>query len=253
MSLYLMPTINQQSMQVANMMSLSNETSRTVKLLQYAHGQDKVALIQQISNLTMLIEKLQRERSEDRARTRTELSLLQAKIVDLEKSSGPQWAEQTVGCGGVLIANSGLISYKFRQLYMNDERCVWTVRVNTRSKINLQLLEDGFQNQSNSDFLTVTEFGEADDQHPVTLLTSTRLEHGSKALHTFQGPVIFITFYSDSSIPGTGFTLRFDGVGNITDSFNINAIRHINLHQTFPTGKFTYPSEENGPHISQMS
>ncbi|ODM97298.1 ABC transporter G family member 23 [Orchesella cincta] len=231
-------TINQQSMQVANMMSLSNETSRTVKLLQYAHGQDKVALIQQISNLTMLIEKLQRERSEDRARTRTELSLLQAKIdntteeirvheahlrygqqamlslrnsveknanqiVDLEKSSGPQWAEQTVGCGGVLIANSGLISYKFRQLYMNDERCVWTVRVNTRSKINLQLLEDGFQNQSNSDFLTVTEFGEADDQHPVTLLTSTRLEHGSKALHTFQGPVIFITFYSDSSIPGT--------------------------------------------------
>ncbi|CAL8083321.1 unnamed protein product [Orchesella dallaii] len=274
-------TINLQAIKVANLTALSNETSRSVKLLQYAHEKDKWSLMQQVSNLTMLVENLQRERFEERERMRAELSRLQAKvdnttdeirvheahlrygqqtmlslrdsveknanqITDLERSGGPQWVEQTVGCGGVVVANSGLISYKFRQPYLNNERCVWTIRANTRSKINLQLLEDGFQNQSNSDFLTVTEFTDTEDQHPVTLITSTRLEHGSKGLHTFEGPVIFVTFYSDSSLPGTGFTLRFDGVGNITDPLNINAIRYSNLHYSLYNGVFTYPSDENG-------
>jgi len=70
-------------------------------------------------------------------------------------------------------------------------------------------------------------------------------ENGNRILHTFQGPVIFVTFYSDATFPGVGFTLRFDGVGNITDPLNINAVRHSNIHKSFYEGVFTYPSEGN--------
>lgn len=76
------------------------------------------------------------------------------------------------GCGGVLIGEAGLIAYKFRQPYSNSERCIWTVRANRRSRVSLQLIEAEFQNKSNSDFITVTEFV---DGHPAALLTSSRM------------------------------------------------------------------------------
>lgn len=74
-------------------------------------------------------------------------------------------------------------------------------------------------------------------------------EHGNNALHTFQGPVIFLTFYSDASQPGTGFTLKFNGVGNRTDAASVNAVRYLNVHYSAPIGVFTYPSE-NGNDIT---
>lgn len=62
-------------------------------------------------------------------------------------------------------------------------------------------------------------------------------------MHTFQGPVIFVTFYSDAATPGTGFTLKFSGTGNRSDATFVNAIRHLNMHFSAPVGVFKYPAE----------
>ncbi len=77
---------------------------------------------------------------------------------------------KATGCGGVLIGDAGLLAYKFRQPYLNDERCIWSVRVNRRQRVTLQMMEDGFQNMSNSDFITITEFNEE-----MSLVTSSRM------------------------------------------------------------------------------
>jgi len=149
------------------------------------------------------------------------------------------------GCGGILQADGGLLSYKFRQPYVNNERCVWTLRVNRRPRVLLQLLEDGFYTNSShgnyGDFISVTEFTEE-----MTLVTSSRLEHGNKALHTFRGPLLLITFYSDGSGTGNGFMLKFKGQGaqNSTEDY-LNLARYTHVHHGQADGMIYHPNDKD--------
>ncbi|XP_021948147.1 uncharacterized protein LOC110845903 isoform X1 [Folsomia candida] len=161
-------------------------------------------------------------------------------ILDLTSSVGPKWVEQTTGCGGILIGDAGLLSYKFRQPYLNNERCIWTIRANRRQRVMLQVLEDGFQNTSNSDFITVTEFTEE-----MTLVTSSRIEQGNRAVHTFRGPLLFVSFFSDSTTHGNGFTLTFHGHGNYSAGDSLNSIRYRHSHWKDPVGHVNHPEEKN--------
>lgn len=70
-------------------------------------------------------------------------------------------------------------------------------------------------------------------------------ENGNRAIHTFRGPLIFLTFYSDSEIPGNGFTLKFKGAGNISLADVPNAIRYRHYHLKEAIGHLTYPDEKN--------
>jgi len=70
-------------------------------------------------------------------------------------------------------------------------------------------------------------------------------EHGNKAIHTFRGPLIFLTFYSDENIPGNGFTLKFKGAGNVSAADVPNSIRYRHTSLKDPVGHLTYPGDKN--------
>lgn len=49
------------------------------------------------------------------------------------------------GCGGVIIGESGEISYKEDGKYTNMEKCVWLVEAPQASKIRFRLERSGFE------------------------------------------------------------------------------------------------------------
>lgn len=68
-------------------------------------------------------------------------------------------------------------------------------------------------------------------------------EHNNKAVQTFKGPLIFVSFYSDSGNQGNGFTLRFQGQGNSSAGDSTNSVRYSNYNFKDTKGNLSYPED----------
>jgi len=62
------------------------------------------------------------------------------------------------GCGGILTASSGIISYKETTNYENDERCVWTVAVPGASQYTFNVLQYSAVDANDGIFITQLQY-----------------------------------------------------------------------------------------------
>jgi hypothetical protein len=135
------------------------------------------------------------------------------------------WVEQSEGCGGVLVGSSGRLSYKLGQSVEGGERCVWTIRTNSRSSVRAKILQNGF---GMGDTLSVTELFGDGSASATTVLGDEEV--------VFSG-VILVTFRAGANSMGQGFSLEFYGTGFPDTSTS----RYTHLHLNATVGTLNYP------------
>ncbi|CAL8070879.1 unnamed protein product [Orchesella dallaii] len=134
-------------------------------------------------------------------------------------------------CGGVIMADRGVISYKTGLKYLDNERCVWILHSPNNSMIKLNLLEHGFE--SCCDYLLVNTI----DPETGWIRNDTYIMRDNKTL-TIKESLIVIVFFSDHSNTGNGFWLEFLSSGENLDP----EINFIVNHLSEPNGTIEYPS-----------
>ncbi|CAL8070897.1 unnamed protein product [Orchesella dallaii] len=137
-------------------------------------------------------------------------------------------------CGGAIIGDTGVISYKSGLEDLNKERCVWILHSPNSSKINLTLLEDGFE--SCCDYLLVNTI----DPETGWIRNDTMKINGENDTLTIEESLIVIVFYSNRSDPGNGFLLEFSSSGENPDPKINFKVKHFSE----PNGTIEYPSSE---------
>ncbi|CAL8128151.1 unnamed protein product [Orchesella dallaii] len=147
-------------------------------------------------------------------------------------------------CGGVIVRETGAISYKFEEPYLENERCVWLVQSPNSTSITFHLRQSGFQGCC--DFLSVTTI----DPETGTLRNDTRqLKLFDEPVQTIQESIAAIMFSSDNSVRGDGFLLTFSGSGANMNPKYVYKLRHL----TEPNGTIEYPgSDRNDDEISKQ-
>jgi hypothetical protein len=135
------------------------------------------------------------------------------------------------GCGGVLIAESGIIEYKLNDSVLDKENCVWTISLPKKRTIKVQLLLDGFGYGQSVSVLAAGGWGE--------LHYRDIIHQGDRNPHVIEASGLFhIAFVSEwIQFPQTGFSLSFEGVGPDRDYPRTDKI----FAQTGSSGIVTYP------------
>ncbi|CAL8129418.1 unnamed protein product [Orchesella dallaii] len=144
--------------------------------------------------------------------------------------------EETINeseCGGVIVGETGEISYKLYGRYMNNERCIWLIHSPNSTSITFNLQDSGFERCC--DFVTVTTI----DPETGTLRNDTRRLSENDV--TIQESTAAIVFTSDRSDRGTGFFLKFSGSGVNTNPKFVYKLLHIGESNAM-TG---YPASES--------
>ncbi|CAL8128133.1 unnamed protein product [Orchesella dallaii] len=145
-------------------------------------------------------------------------------------------------CGGVIVRETGEISYKFEEP-LESERCVWLVHSPNSTSITFHLREEGLEEYY--DFVSVT----AIDPETGTLGNDTRLLSGYGGNVTIQESTAVVVFSSDESFSDSGFLLTFSGSGVKTNPKYIYKLLHI----TEPNGTIEYPgSDRNDDEITKQ-
>ncbi|ODM91721.1 Deleted in malignant brain tumors 1 protein, partial [Orchesella cincta] len=139
-------------------------------------------------------------------------------------------------CGGLIIGENGLLNYKLRTYYPNNERCVYLLHSPNSRSITLELLEDEFE--VCCDFLHVNTI----DPTNGTLRNDTVAITRANNTRTFDESLLVIVFRSDSGTRGKGFSLQFTSNGtNANLGYNYK-LRHVSDSY----GTIDYPSAEWG-------
>ncbi|CAL8128157.1 unnamed protein product [Orchesella dallaii] len=170
----------------------------------------------------------------DRSKNGLGFRLSYYKITDLNSTI----AEETINeskCGGVIVGETGEISYKLDESYLNNERCVWLVHSPNNSSITFNLQDAGFEKCC--DFVSVTTI----DPETGTLRNDTRLLREHDETVTIQESTAVIVFSSDRSTAGTGFFLKFTASGVNTDPKYVYKFQHI----AEPNGTIEYPASQS--------
>jgi hypothetical protein len=118
-------------------------------------------------------------------------------------------------CGEVLDDGiGGGINYKVNTPYDEWENCIWTVKAGNKYKIQVRLLEDGFNaNDTYKVQPMVNLYKLGPNLHSLEYVASIRL--GDRDTYEVTGgPVFFIQFTTGQGNPGTGFSLLYEGVGS---------------------------------------
>ncbi|KAG4067393.1 hypothetical protein HA402_015829 [Bradysia odoriphaga] len=115
-------------------------------------------------------------------------------------------------CGGNIVAESGIIRYNHTG-YGNNTGCMWLIRSDIKSKIEVRLLEDSFS--ASSQYIkihTLALDGEIGGIYPYSTV-----RHGEFKIRHFNGPLILVTFSTLNHWgpvnPTPSFTLLFRGCG----------------------------------------
>jgi len=126
-------------------------------------------------------------------------------------------------CGGIVESSAGAIVYKLGQPLERHEKCIWTILAENRSNIELQVVQDGLDNNILTDRINV--YG-LDSKHEMIDLAT--IVAGDRTKYTFDGPLIFVSFTTDLySKLGTGFLISFQAVGpELVKPFRFN-LNHI--------------------------
>ncbi|XP_021948581.2 uncharacterized protein LOC110846218 isoform X3 [Folsomia candida] len=184
--------------------------------------------ISKIGNMSASLEKALEIEKNARLSLQNFVDSVKDRIETLENAVYPDetnyWEESTT-CGGLVVSQTGRISYKLDTSYEHYEKCVWTVRTNHRSKVKIQLISH--EMESGYDYIAVTEV------HKDVEPKSTKLTHRGK--YVFAGPLLLITFVADGSGIGNGFQLEFEGIGS-----NINKdVTYRHFHVNNVSGAFS--------------
>ncbi|CAL8070885.1 unnamed protein product [Orchesella dallaii] len=137
-------------------------------------------------------------------------------------------------CGGAIIGDRGVISYKSGLEYLDNERCVWILHSPNSSTINLTLVESGFD--SCCDYLLVNTI----DPETGWIRNDTKKIKGENETLTVEESLVVIVFYSDQYNSGNGFSLEFSSSGDNPDP----EINFIVKHFSELNGAIEYPSSE---------
>ncbi|CAL8128147.1 unnamed protein product [Orchesella dallaii] len=154
----------------------------------------------------------------DRSRIGLGFRLSYYKATDLNSSAESITESE---CGGVIVGETGAISYKYEESYFNPERCVWLVHSPTSTSITFHLRQAGFEKYY--DFVSVTTI----DPETGTLRNDTRLLSKHNETVTIQESTAVVLFSSDGIVSGTGFFLTFSANGVITNPKYVYKLRHI--------------------------
>ncbi|CAL8128139.1 unnamed protein product [Orchesella dallaii] len=165
----------------------------------------------------------------DESRTGPGFRLRYYKITDLNSTTDEIINQNE--CGGVIVRETGEISYKFEET-LNYERCVWLVHSPNSTSITFHLRHAGFDDEC-CDFLAVTTI----DSETGTLRNDTRLLSKYAGTVTIQESTAVVVFSSIKSVRETGFLLTFSGSGVNTNPKYVYKLRHI----TEPNGTIEYP------------
>ncbi|XP_037047266.1 uncharacterized protein LOC119082045 [Bradysia coprophila] len=118
---------------------------------------------------------------------------------------------ESTTCGGNIVADSGIIRYNHTG-YGNNTGCMWLIRSNINSKIEVRLLEDSFS--SSSQYIHI--YGLSLDGE-ISGNADSDIRHGGFKARHFNGPLILVTFttldYWGPVNPTPRFTLLFRGCG----------------------------------------
>jgi len=117
-------------------------------------------------------------------------------------------------CGGVVnvgVNNPATINYKLGEEYDNDLQCVWTLRIDDYQSNGLRFIKRESNFELRYDFIQLSAFRDS------LLLPSETRTLGN--VHTQEevnitAPIIFMTFSTDDSGTGTGFSLEIEAIGN---------------------------------------
>ncbi|CAL8147078.1 unnamed protein product [Orchesella dallaii] len=111
-------------------------------------------------------------------------------------------------CGGIPYTSQGdfgVIRYKERWNYANNEDCVWLIELLNASSIGFTLEETGFD--TCCDYVTVSQTDNEWNELPTGDHSQLRLERDTAIV---SGPKAIVRFSSDESKGGTGFRLSFE-------------------------------------------
>ncbi|CAL8140029.1 unnamed protein product [Orchesella dallaii] len=141
---------------------------------------------------------------------------------------------EDVECGGVLTGDAGILNYKLGMDYSNNEWCVWLLHSKASMSFTFYIIQEGFE--SCCDYLLVN----AIDPESGRLQNDTKKLNAQTPFHIIEASSVIITFYSDDSKPGTGFSLQFSSLGS-----DVNPKYNYKLHHTTNNnGTVKYPDAQ---------
>jgi len=112
--------------------------------------------------------------------------------------------DTSAGCGGILSGNYGRVTYKLGGRYKNSEQCTWTLYGENVKEFKFTLGRNGFE--SCCDYIILNSLNPENGSLDPSVVLKT-----ASPFATVRGPTVFITFKSDTSVAGEGFSLQFFG------------------------------------------
>ncbi|CAL8069667.1 unnamed protein product [Orchesella dallaii] len=147
-------------------------------------------------------------------------------------------------CGGVIIGDDGILRYKMNVQYWNNELCVWLLLAPNSGSITLNLIQNGFEECC--DILFVSTI----DPKSGGLTGNRKIISSDSPSATFQESLLILTFSSDSSTRGKGFTLEFSGSDHIENPENQYILRHRRSESLHGTVQFPSSDWDDGEGVT---
>lgn len=145
----------------------------------------------------------------------------------------PGLAETNTHCGGVLkvgLDSPATINYKLNEEYDNKEQCVWTIRVDGLGADRLRFVKKESNFELRYDFLQLSAFRSSNLLLPSETRTLGNVHEQEEV--TITAPFVFVTFSTDDSNTGSGFSLEIEAVAG---SNNYNYV-HDDFFSDAPVG-----------------